>query len=97
MSTQKTLITALDKDNDDAYAFMVTHTTDVDAWPAVVKAFKEYAKTAEGKKYIKNNGSNCGEALFTPKQYLIKHGILSVETVTGDHHVIVNHDDSLLA
>jgi hypothetical protein len=97
MSTQKTLITALDNENNDAYVFMVTHTSGIIVWPNIVAAFREYAKTDEGIDYIKHNGSNCGDALFTPKQYLVKHGILSVKAIDCKYRVVVNHNDSVLA
>lgn len=91
---RKTTLIATDLENDDVFVWTITHNAKVDAWPSIVKAFKEYAKTPDGKKYIENNGTNCGDALFTPKKFLVKHGIHDIES--ANDRVIVNHNDPLL-
>lgn len=96
MTAQKTLFMAIDYDQHEAFSYIVTHNKGVRVEDAVPKAFKEYAKTDEGKSYIERNGSNWGDALFIPKQFLIKHGVLSVVVNDGHRRVTVDHNELLL-
>jgi hypothetical protein len=94
--TETLLITVDDGDNNRAWAFEITHMDNVYVREAVSNAFRDFAKTNKGKEYIKQNGTNWGDALFIPDKFLRKHGILCVKSIVMPHDITVDHNESLL-
>jgi hypothetical protein len=94
--TETLLITVDDGDNNRAWAFSIKHMGNVFVREAVSNAFRDFAKTDEGKEYIEQNGTNWGDALFIPDKYLRKHGILRVKLIVMPHDITVDHNESLL-
>lgn len=74
---------------------------------AIKGAFADWAKTSDGQDYINDNGTNWGDAMSIPDEFLRAHGVSSMDAledysegvyVNGgkfDNKIVVDHDEEL--
>lgn len=96
MAYQKTYLIKNDESTREIDIYEVTHYKNVDLKVALREAFWDYYKTTEGKKFVADCGTCWGNALHTPLQFLVKHGILSIKPTSDFSHVVINVEASLL-
>ncbi len=102
-----TLIKAFDDcggDGKDCNFFFAVHEPGVDVKSGVRWAFRQWARTEDGRQFIESNGCNWGDALYIPGKFLPagihRLGSLmaggAIRALRYDHEMVVDHDERLV-
>lgn len=96
-----TIIKAYDNEDkgtpQSIFIFVAVHTDEVEAEASIKSAFKDWAATPDGAEFIDEEGTNWGDALNIPQEFLEKYGVTSLEpAATADHEIVVDHNESLV-
>lgn len=83
--TETHVIFALDRENDDAFLFTCSVSEGKDPREALQEAWREWAKTEEGKEYIERNGTNWGDSCYIPRDFLKAAGIGHYDNAEGSY------------
>jgi hypothetical protein len=119
MRNEVLLVAALDgpgSKDQDVHLFLLCYKRDNLKWEAdavraaLGRAFRAWEKTHDGHDYVKDNGSNWGDALSIPDEFLIKERIVffcpliqvkkdgtrCLEDARIDGQIVVDHNENLL-
>ena len=77
------VIFALSSWEDDAFLFTCSIEGDSAPREALQEAWREWAKTEEGKEYIERNGTNWGDSCYIPREFLKAAGIGHYDNAVG--------------
>jgi hypothetical protein len=80
------------------FVFQARAKAGTDVREAIKAAFRDWAETDAGREWIDDEGSNWGDALQIPDEFLRRHGIYSL--LPDDYNIIsmvVDHNEDLLA